>query len=62
MTQSSQHDVSQRRTISQREFRADPARYILASETLGPILVVDDQGKRRFVLSSPLVDETPAAE
>lgn len=40
-----------RTTITRREFRADPGRYILAADQ-GPITVVDDAGRTRMVLSS----------
>lgn len=63
MSQDKQGGEGEERTVSRQQFRADPDRYILAAEQDGPIAVLDDHGRTRMVLSSPLAnDEKSAAE
>jgi hypothetical protein len=52
-------DDEEVRTISREQFRAEPDRYVREVEQQGPIAVVDEHGKRRMLLSSPLADDVP---
>lgn len=63
MSQDNHRHSGEPRRITRAEFHAAPDHYILACEEEGPILVVDDEGVTRMVLSSPLArDETHPSE